>query len=66
MNDNDASQSSTQKQNPVFFNNESREDKKLEDLKLLVENLKLIRERQIKMQEKLDIYQEVGRFKPTS
>ena len=66
VNDNDASQSSTQKQNPVFFNNESREDKKLEDLKLLVENLKLIRERQIKMQEKLDIYQEVGRFKPTS
>ena len=53
------------KQGPSLFQNESPEDKKLEDLKLLVENLKLIRERQIKMQEKLGIYQTVSQLNNT-
>lgn len=43
-----------------FFSDDNNNDKKLEDLKLLVENLKVIRERQIKLQEKLGIYQQVG------
>ena len=55
--------SPSKKESPAFFNNESHEDKKLEDLKLLVENLKIIRERQIKMQEKLGIYHQVDDLK---
>ncbi|MGK0444204.1 MAG: hypothetical protein ACJA1U_001135 [Bermanella sp.] len=53
------------KQGPSLFQNESPEDKKLEDLKLLVENLKLIRERQIKMQENLGIYKTVSQLNNT-
>ncbi len=46
-----------------FFKAESTQDKKLDDLKLLVENLKLIRERQTTMQDKLNIYHQVGQLK---
>jgi len=63
-NTNDLAQPSANKEIPSLFKNENSEDKKLEDFKLLVENLKLIRERQIKMQEKLDIYQKIDQLKP--
>lgn len=59
---NTASQSPIQQARPVFFNSERTDDKKLEDLKSLVENLKVIREQQTKMQEKLNIYHKVSQL----
>lgn len=47
----------------TFFAQADNQDKKLEELKLLVESLKVIREQQIKLQEKLGVYQEIDQFK---
>ena len=47
----------------TFFSQADTQDKKLEELKLLVESLKVIREQQIKLQEKLGVYQEIDQFK---
>ncbi|MFT5594916.1 MAG: hypothetical protein ACI8SR_003317 [Oceanicoccus sp.] len=60
---NDLTQSVSWDYNESFFSKENTADKKIEDLKLLVENLKIIRERQIKMQEKLNIYHEIDQLK---
>ena len=43
----------------TYFQGETQGDKKLHELQLLVQSLKEIRERQIKLQEKLDIYHQV-------
>lgn len=59
---NTPSQPPIQQARSSFFNGERTDDKKLEDLKSLVENLKVIREQQAKMQEKLNIYHKVSQF----
>jgi hypothetical protein len=60
--ENTVSQPVIQKARTSFFNSESTEDKKLEDLKSLIENLKVIRDQQAKMQDKLNIYHKVSQF----
>jgi hypothetical protein len=47
----------------TFFSQENTRDEKLEELKLLVESLKVIREQQVKLQEKLGIYHKIDQLK---